>query len=307
MLNDTQFSLIRNAQRHAWLRWSLAPVSRTCCAPEVDTNDDATEYPALWQSRGVFDEDAAEGMPTLLAGQLDARNERGAAGPMLLGRTPEPLPSPKPDLAGAASREGSKRACSRKKAPPVRAKDAVGRDHSLSDDSTAEGSTSSLSQEDEREPCRSFDDCETRGIEMWPDGAHYEGEFSGGRKHGMGIYTSPEGLRYEGQFVDDKMHGKGHYTFTDGRSYFGQFRHGAISGQGRMEFRDGSSYEGAYEDNHKHGQGTFTWPDGQKYVGQWSGGQPHGQGKRLARDGTTLGSGTWFKGHEVAFVPAAEG
>ena len=39
---------------------------------------------------------------------------------------------------------------------------------------------------------------EGKGIETWPDGARYEGDYVDGRKHGKGILNFADGSRYEG-------------------------------------------------------------------------------------------------------------
>ena len=36
------------------------------------------------------------------------------------------------------------------------------------------------------------------GKETWPDGAHYEGYYEEGKKHGKGLLVFADGSRYEG-------------------------------------------------------------------------------------------------------------
>lgn len=44
----------------------------------------------------------------------------------------------------------------------------------------------------------------------------YDGEFSQGRFHGLGVFTRCDGMKYDGQFQDGKICGLGLLTFTDG-------------------------------------------------------------------------------------------
>lgn len=37
-----------------------------------------------------------------------------------------------------------------------------------------------------------------RGVENWPDGAKYEGQYFEGKKHGTGILNFADGSRYDG-------------------------------------------------------------------------------------------------------------
>ena len=38
-------------------------------------------------------------------------------------------------------------------------------------------------------------------MEIWPDGAKYEGDYQFGKKHGKGVLIFADGSRYEGEFV----------------------------------------------------------------------------------------------------------
>jgi hypothetical protein len=44
----------------------------------------------------------------------------------------------------------------------------------------------------------------------------YDGEFSQGRYHGLGVFTRCDGMKYEGQFQGGLICGLGLLTFTDG-------------------------------------------------------------------------------------------
>jgi len=42
------------------------------------------------------------------------------------------------------------------------------------------------------------------GIETWPDGKKYEGQYHIGMMQGMGKYSWPDGKCYNGQWVEGK-------------------------------------------------------------------------------------------------------
>uniref|UniRef100_A0A4W4GEX0 MYND-type domain-containing protein n=1 Tax=Electrophorus electricus TaxID=8005 RepID=A0A4W4GEX0_ELEEL len=62
-----------------------------------------------------------------------------------------------------------------------------------------------------------------RGIQEWPDGSKYEGEFVNGLKQGAGVFTWPNGEFYEGSFYKDYRHGCGTYSWPDGGQFTGKF------------------------------------------------------------------------------------
>jgi MORN repeat len=47
------------------------------------------------------------------------------------------------------------------------------------------------------------------GMETWPDGSFYHGEYSQGRKNGFGKFKWGDGSEYEGEFYENNIHGKG--------------------------------------------------------------------------------------------------
>jgi hypothetical protein len=64
------------------------------------------------------------------------------------------------------------------------------------------------------------------GVETWPDGGKYEGNFEYGKKHGMGTFKWADGSVYIGEFYNNLIHGKGVYTWADGREYDGEWCNG---------------------------------------------------------------------------------
>uniref|UniRef100_A0A8C1K9T5 Ankyrin repeat and MYND domain containing 1 n=1 Tax=Cyprinus carpio TaxID=7962 RepID=A0A8C1K9T5_CYPCA len=61
------------------------------------------------------------------------------------------------------------------------------------------------------------------GIQEWPDGCKYEGEFVNKLKHGPGVFTWPSGEFFKGSFFKDYRHGKGLYSWPNGAKYTGKF------------------------------------------------------------------------------------
>ena len=58
-----------------------------------------------------------------------------------------------------------------------------------------------------------------KGVEKWPDGSRYEGQFFEGKKHGKGCFTWADGSSYEGDFVENNIEGYGKKFLLD-KKYF---------------------------------------------------------------------------------------
>ncbi|XP_036971798.1 ankyrin repeat and MYND domain-containing protein 1 isoform X2 [Acanthopagrus latus] len=109
------------------------------------------------------------------------------------------------------------------------------------------------------------------GVQEWPDGARYEGEFVNGFKHGEGKYTWPNGEYYEGSFYKDYRHGDGLYCWPTGHKFTGKFYLNRKEGYGQQLFPDGSSFQGLYHTDQRFGPGVLSYPDGREDVGLWLG------------------------------------
>jgi len=48
-----------------------------------------------------------------------------------------------------------------------------------------------------------------KGVEIWPDGGKYEGEYYEGMRDGKGKFAWADGCIYEGEFKYNNMEGKG--------------------------------------------------------------------------------------------------
>jgi Uncharacterized protein conserved in bacteria len=47
------------------------------------------------------------------------------------------------------------------------------------------------------------------GVEIWPDGSRYEGDFHKGKKNGKGRFLWADGSSYQGDFKDNNIEGTG--------------------------------------------------------------------------------------------------
>mmetsp|Transcript_45655 Transcript_45655/g.132915 ORF Transcript_45655/g.132915 Transcript_45655/m.132915 type:complete len:229 (-) Transcript_45655:64-750(-) len=129
----------------------------------------------------------------------------------------------------------------------------------------------------------------TEGEETYEDGTTYKGQLVGGKRHGVGTWTS-DAEAYTGQWKEDQRDGQGRQTWKDGRVYEGQFKGGKLHGYGRMEWHMPNGlmvYEGQYVDDLKDGQGRYVWPDGRVYDGGWQKGMRHGRATVTTSKGLT--------------------
>uniref|UniRef100_A0A670JNN9 Ankyrin repeat and MYND domain containing 1 n=1 Tax=Podarcis muralis TaxID=64176 RepID=A0A670JNN9_PODMU len=87
------------------------------------------------------------------------------------------------------------------------------------------------------------------GVQEWPDGSSYRGEFALDLKLGYGEFAWDNGERYVGQFYKDHRHGKGVYFWPDGSKFIGSFYLSRKEGYGVMEFNDGRKFQMNYHDD----------------------------------------------------------
>ena len=50
------------------------------------------------------------------------------------------------------------------------------------------------------------------GIQVWPDGAKYEGQWENNMANGKGRYYHSSGDVYDGDWLNDKAYGYGNYV-----------------------------------------------------------------------------------------------
>ncbi|TNV78792.1 hypothetical protein FGO68_gene5616 [Halteria grandinella] len=129
------------------------------------------------------------------------------------------------------------------------------------------------------------------GLQLWKDGARYEGDWLNGKANGKGTFYHLNGDIYEGDFIDDRANGNGVYFHKNGSKYTGEWKNDLKDGRGREEWEDGAYYEGDFREGRKHGVGTYLWSDGSTYSGGWSNNNIDGRGKYVWPDGRSYEGG----------------
>lgn len=108
------------------------------------------------------------------------------------------------------------------------------------------------------------------GVQIWPDGAKYEGHWQNDQAHGKGKFWHADGDTFDGEWRADKAHGFGIYMHKNGAKYKGEWKEDLQDGYGVEAWVDGSKYEGDYLHGKKNGKGTYYWIDGSRYSGDWN-------------------------------------
>lgn len=106
----------------------------------------------------------------------------------------------------------------------------------------------------------------------WKDGATYDGDFEGNKRHGYGIWRMGKHV-YQGEFKDDLRHGLATVRFEDGGIYKGEYKNDSCCGFGVLLFPNGKKYEGQFKDNHPCGFGTIFDLNGEFAFGVWADGK----------------------------------
>uniref|UniRef100_A0A667XMP9 Ankyrin repeat and MYND domain containing 1 n=1 Tax=Myripristis murdjan TaxID=586833 RepID=A0A667XMP9_9TELE len=107
------------------------------------------------------------------------------------------------------------------------------------------------------------------GVQEWPDGSRYEGDFVSGLKHGKGKYTWANGEYYKGSFYKDYRHGEGVHCWPTGHKFTGKFYLNRKEGYGLQLLPDGTMFQGLYHADQRFGPGVVSYPDGRQDVGLW--------------------------------------
>lgn len=108
-----------------------------------------------------------------------------------------------------------------------------------------------------------------KGIQIWDDGAKYDGDWKFDQANGYGTFYYIDGDIYQGQWENDKANGEGTYYNVDGATYQGEWKDDLQDGYGCEQWKDGSSYKGYYKYGMKNGYGDYLWADRSKYEGYW--------------------------------------
>ena len=146
------------------------------------------------------------------------------------------------------------------------------------------------------DPFLSKFDCS--GSYTFENGDQYVGEFRGGKKHGLGIYTFANGNKKEGIWIKDKFQYARSIEKPDARpsiailpicdgspleiTKFSDFANwsickGTFFASPESGFA-GDNFVGEFLGGKMHGQGTYTSASGDKYIGEIARGKLHGKG-----------------------------
>ncbi|XP_043860964.1 ankyrin repeat and MYND domain-containing protein 1 [Dromiciops gliroides] len=106
------------------------------------------------------------------------------------------------------------------------------------------------------------------GVQEWPDGCVYKGEFGLNMKLGFGVFEWSNGEMYKGQFYKDHRHGKGTYTWPDGCTFTGTFYISHREGYGTMYLKN-RVFQGLYKADERFGPGIESYAEGCQDVGWW--------------------------------------
>jgi len=63
-----------------------------------------------------------------------------------------------------------------------------------------------------------------KGVQTWPSGSKYEGDWVEDQSNGKGKLTHANGDIYEGDWINDKANGEGSYIHANGMKYVGQWK-----------------------------------------------------------------------------------
>ena len=91
-------------------------------------------------------------------------------------------------------------------------------------------------------------------------------EKSGLPVEGFGIQEFPNGQVYKGDWKNNMKHGVGEDTYAAGDRYLGEFENNMPSGRGTMYWSNGDIFRGLYEWDVREGYGQYTFADGNSFT-----------------------------------------
>jgi len=103
------------------------------------------------------------------------------------------------------------------------------------------------------------------------EGTVYTGDWSHGRREGVGKLSYLDGSYYRGDFVEERMQGRGVFVGKDGSQYEGEWHLNMRQGIGTLLSADGCIYHGHFHNNMKDGKGRLQYADGNIFEGVWEG------------------------------------
>jgi hypothetical protein len=95
-----------------------------------------------------------------------------------------------------------------------------------------------------------------------PNGDAYIGDYSAGKRAGVGVYMSFKGVLYAGQYTGGMKDGVGVQSLPDGSEYSGSWQADIKQGTGVMRTKDGAKYAGQWSKGDRNGFGVLYLPDG---------------------------------------------
>ena len=90
------------------------------------------------------------------------------------------------------------------------------------------------------------------GIEKWEDSI-YKGEFSHGKKNGIGKYIFPNNNIYYGEWEENLMNGYGLYLYDKNQIYIGEWLNGLKDGYGEIYGLNNNYFFGFFKNNIQNG------------------------------------------------------
>lgn len=117
----------------------------------------------------------------------------------------------------------------------------------------------------------------TKIIEL-PNGSMYTGDIKYGViRDGKGINEWPNGDRYKGEWLNDNPHGQGYMLRKNKEEYSGQFSFGQYDGLGDLKITTGERYLGSFRFNLLDGLGIYVSSNKEYYLGEFSQHKRHGR------------------------------
>ncbi|KAK2957660.1 putative Phosphatidylinositol 4-phosphate 5-kinase 5 [Blattamonas nauphoetae] len=124
-----------------------------------------------------------------------------------------------------------------------------------------------------------------------------------GEREGQGVNRFPNGDIYKGEYKKGVRQGPGKYFWKKPiAKYSGTYENHKKEGYGLMKYPDGSSYDGQFHEGRRHGDGTYTYPNGDTYIGQWENGKKHGKGTHTFKQDGNQYIGVWRAGQIIRGV-----
>ena len=89
---------------------------------------------------------------------------------------------------------------------------------------------------------------------MYPNGSIYKGQILNNKdREGFGVQVWPDGAKYQGYWAQNKAHGKGTFWHAEGDVYEGDFKDDKANGYGVYQHVNGSRYEGYWQEDMQEG------------------------------------------------------